>query len=68
VALSEKQLAALQDAQSGGGRIFQLPENRRHSPATLHALVAKGLLERKPVGVIWGLTAAGAQALLAAKA
>ncbi len=68
MALSEKQLAALRDAQSQGGDIFQLPENRRHSPVTLHALVAKGFLERKPVGVIWTLTAAGRQALQDARA
>lgn len=60
--LTDKQVAALQEAQPKG-RLFQLPESRRHSPATLAALVKAGLLVKEPVGVVWSLTAEGAAAL-----
>lgn len=62
--LTDKKQAALQEALKDG-RIFQLPESRRHSPATLAALVKDGLLVRAPVGVIWNLTDAGRQAVQA---
>lgn len=63
--LTEKQQAALREAQASKGDIFHLPEHRRHSPATLASLVKAGLLDRKPVGVIWSLTDAGKAALQA---
>lgn len=63
--LTEKQQAALREAQAEKGEIFHLPEHRRHSPATLASLVKAGLLLRTRIGVIWKLTDAGKAALQA---
>lgn len=60
--LNSKQIAALQEAQASG-QLFQLPENPRHSPATLAALVKAGLLVKAPVGVVWTLAPQCAVAL-----
>jgi hypothetical protein len=61
--LTAKQEAALVDAYKGGGRIFQLPENRRHSAAVLSSLVRRGLLKEEPVGTVWTLTESGRESL-----
>ena len=61
--LTEKQKAALQDARDNGGRIFQLPERVTHAPGVLASLTRRKLLDRKPVGVIWEITAEGREAL-----
>jgi len=63
--LTDKQRAALLDAKKRGG-LFQLPERATHSPGVLSWLCKAGLLERKPVGVIWELTPAGMEAVNAA--
>lgn len=60
--LTDKQRAALLDAKQRGG-LFQLPERAKHSPALLNRLCKAGLLEPKPVGVVWELTPAGRAAL-----
>lgn len=55
-----KQLAALKEAaHNTEGKIFQLPEHRRHSQNVLAALVKGGLLIAAPVGVVWTITEAG---------
>lgn len=61
--LTTKQEAALLDAYSSGGQVFQLPERRKHSPQTLSALVKAGLIETTASGVYWKLTDTGRQAL-----
>ena len=61
--LTPKQEAALLAAYSNNGRIFQVPENRKHNPAVLAALAKKGLLAAAPVGTVWTLTEAGREAL-----
>lgn len=63
--LTEKQRAVLRDASEHGGRIFQLPERATHAPGVLARLTKAKLLDRKPVGVIWEITAAGLAALKA---
>ena len=63
--LTPKQTQALQSAADDGGRIFQLPENRRFAPVLLSGLVKAGLLQLAPVGVVWTLTDAGRAALQA---
>ncbi len=65
--LSEKQRKVLQDAKTGGGRIFQTAASTsrkgKHSLTTLASLVNRRLLERAPVGVVWTLTDAGRAAI-----
>ncbi len=61
--LTAKQEAALVEASQNGGRLFQLPERRKHHPTTLSGLVKKGLLKAAPVGTVWTLTEAGQTAL-----
>ncbi|WP_321908174.1 hypothetical protein [Burkholderia cepacia] len=65
--LSEKQRKVLQDAKTGGGKIFQTAASTsrkgKHSLTTLASLVNRRLLERVPVGVVWTLTDAGRAAI-----
>lgn len=61
--LTSKQAAALLEAYENSGRLFQLPERKKHSPATLAALVKAGLFTKEPVGVVWTLTDEGRTAL-----
>jgi len=61
--LTVKQEAALLEASQNGGRLFQVPERRKHHPTTLSGLVKAGLLKAAPVGTVWTLTEAGQTAL-----
>ncbi len=61
--LTAKQEAALLEASQNGGRLFQLPERRKHHPNTLAWLVKAGLLKDCSVGTVWTLTEAGQTAV-----
>ena len=63
MALTTRQRQALEDAAMNEGKLFQLPEKRRHAPSVLTALVKQGLLKTESVGVIWTLTQAGRERL-----
>lgn len=57
--LTPKQEAALLEAHQNGGRLFQVPERRKHHPNTLSGLVKAGFMKAEPVGTVWTLTEAG---------
>lgn len=61
--LTPNQEAALLDALQNGGRLFQVPERRKHHPNTLSGLVKAGFLKAEPVGTVWTLTESGQTAV-----